>query len=103
LKRLLIAWTAINLASPVSVLLIFALVSFEPNHRTWIAYLTVAAMFVANAAAMTRYTDQRWPFGIMLLLNPFALIMLGDISFVTAIPELPFLAKSLYLLALERI
>jgi len=103
LRRLLIIWTTINVIVPVSVLVAVAVTHLELHAQSCSLYLTVLGMFAANVAAMLVQKMRRWPFAIMLLLNPFAVIMLGDISFVTGIPELPFLFNWVYSLVLERL
>ncbi len=101
MKRLLVIWSTINVIVPVCVLLSFFVMDFEPHYQSWIVYVTALIMFGANLIGAVRSETVRWPFAVMLLLNPFALIMLGAVSFVTAIPDLPFFAKSLYVFVLE--
>jgi hypothetical protein len=88
LKRLLVIWSTINVIVPVCVLLSFFVTDLEPHYQSWIVYLTVLIVFSANVIAAIRSETVRWTFAAMLLLNPLALIMLGSISFVTAIPDL---------------
>jgi len=92
---------AINAITPIGVLILVAAANFDPLYQSRIVCLTVLFMLLANIAAMVRHKVMRWPFGVMLVLNPLALLVLGAVSFITAIPDMPLLFKSLYLLVLE--
>ena len=88
-------WAAVNAVFPISVVLIFAAYDFAMETQAFIAYLTVVAILVGNIFALVKFPNFRKLFATITILNLLAFVLLGDMSFITSIPNLPFLFKSI--------
>ena len=102
-SAILSVWLGINGIFPFCFVILFAVARFEPPHQALVAYTVVLVIQIANIAALTRYRNSRRLFSVTIVLNLFALGMLGSVSFVTSIPDIPLVIKSMYLLVLEHI
>ena len=89
-------WVGLNAALPIVVNLILRAGQFSLGINNFIAYSTVAAILGGNIFALMKFKAARPWFYTIIALNLFALVVLSDISFVTLIPDLPFVFRSIF-------
>ena len=97
--REFVLWAGLNAVFPIIVSLIFAAFTFPLETQSFVAYFAIFAILGGNIYALVKFPKFRVLFAITIILNLLATLMLGDISFVTSIPNLPFLFKSIIDLA----
>ena len=88
-------FAAVNALFPIIVVLIFTAYDFVLKTQAYIADFTIFSILVANIFALVKFPTFRKLFGAIILLNLFSFVMLSDVSFITSIPHLPFLFKSI--------
>lgn len=87
-------FTTINAIAPTLAVVIFRLVNLPIYTQRMLAYTVIVLIFGANIVLWRRYGDKRKIISAIIALNIFALFFAGNVSFFTAIPNLPFYFKS---------
>ena len=88
-------FAAVNALFPIIVVLIFEAYDFVMETQALIAYLTIFAILAGNIFALVKFPNFRKLFTTITILNLLAFVLLSDVSFITFIPDLPFLFKSI--------
>ncbi len=95
-------WAAVNVLLPIGVT-VTPLPDFIPIELRMVEGLVlIFLVLAANIYAIVKFRALRSLFVITILLNLFAAVLLGDLTFVTAIPNIPFLIKSQYMLLMQQ-
>ncbi len=97
-KKILIIWLTINGLIPAIFSVIVSIFNFEISFQLPLALIIFGLLCISNIRAAFYYTKFRWLFIIIIPLNIIALIFVGEISFITSLPNIPFVIKTTYLL-----
>ena len=89
-------WLAVNAVLPI--LLIFLIDGIEFQTRVYLGWALAASVLIANATLAIKFNDFRKIFIWTIVLNLISTVAIGSFTIVTAIPEIPFLVESLYLM-----
>lgn len=95
-SKIFLLWAGLNAVFPTIVVIIFNAIDLALTTQGNLAFLTVGIILAANIYAIAKHKKYRKLFGITAFLNILSLFLAGDVSFFTAIPDLPFLFESLY-------
>ncbi len=96
-KKILIIWLTINGLIPAIFSVIVSIFNFEISFQLPLALIIFGLLCISNIRAAFYYTKFRWLFIIIIPLNIIALIFVGEISFITSLPNIPFVIKTTYL------
>ena len=88
-------FVAVNALFPIIVVWIFEAYDFVMETQALIADFTIFAILAGNIFALVKFPNFRKLFATITILNLLAFVLLGDMSFITSIPNLPFLFKSI--------
>lgn len=88
-------FAVVNAVFPIIVVLIFEAYDFALKTQAFIAYVTILAILAGNIFALVKFPNFRKLFTTITILNLLAFVLLSDVSFITFIPDIPFLFKSI--------
>lgn len=77
-----------NIVFPLLVVICFRFINLPLFTQSIIAHLAVGLIFIANAIVVWRCKPLRLLGMVAILLNFIVYILIGDISFITALPVL---------------
>ncbi|HXV74293.1 MAG TPA: hypothetical protein VD713_06130 [Sphingomonadales bacterium] len=90
-----LVFLGVNLAFPVAAAVFLGLVELNVQTGAILVYTVAAILFAGNVFGAVKFSNYRAVFGVFLFLNLVSLFALGDISFVTVLPDLPDLYYNL--------
>ena len=98
-----LVWLALNAVFPICVVMLFSALDFAMEVQRNIVLFVALVIFCGNIFAIIKYRNFRMAFAIIIVLNLFSLVAVGDVSFVTALPYMPLVFSSIYHLILQAI
>ena len=96
IRHLLLEWRVfliINAATPFVYVMFVKSVELQMRVQNAFAISLLLLIFFANLWCAINWKAQRRAFVVIIFLNLFALVMVGDVSFFTAIPTLIFIVR----------
>lgn len=83
-------FAVVNALFPIIVVLIFEAYDFVMETQAFIAYVTILAILAGNIFALVKFPNFRKLFATITILNLLTTLLMGDMSFISAIPHWPF-------------
>lgn len=93
--REFVFWAVLNAVFPIIVSLIFTAFNFPIDTQAFIAYFSIALILGGNIFALVKFQNFRILFAVTIGLNLLAFLLIGAVSFITSLLDLPFLFDSL--------
>jgi hypothetical protein len=94
-------WLVVNAVIPILYGPLVDLSELLFQTLMWVGWTMAFLIFAANLVGYLKFPTWRKIYGTTIVLNLFGLVATSSLSFITAIPEIPFLMESLFELAAQ--